>query len=136
MKKLFSSSLLVTFLMFASCAHEKEPYVFPTTLASRWKLESQQPFPTSDTPEAIRSLAMPKAWIAKYSIGTRQITVTVYEAKADAVAFEAAQKWRRQDGQMVFHKGSYFVVVESMGSDTVEMNGIVTAVEATFNSRR
>ena len=53
-----------------------------------------------------------------------------------AVAFEAAQKWRRQDGQMAFHKGSYFVVVESMGSDTVELNGIVTAVEATFDSRR
>ena len=136
MKKLFSSALLGTVLMLASCASEKEPYVFPGTLASRWKLESQQPFPTTDAPEAIRALAMPKSWIAKYSIGTRQISVTVYEAKADAVAFEAAQKWRRQDGQMVFHKGSYFVVVESMGSDTVELNGLVTAMETTFDSRR
>ncbi len=136
MKKLFSSALLGTVLMLASCAREKEPYMFPATLASRWKLESQQPFATSDTPEAIRSLAMPKAWIAKYSIGTRQITVTVYEARADAVAFEAAQKWRRQDGQMVFHKGSYFVVVESMGSNTVELNGLVTAMEATLDTRR
>lgn len=136
MKILFSSALLGTFLMLASCAREKEPYVFPATLASRWKLESQASFPTSESPEAIRSLAMPKAWIAKYSIGTRQITITVYEAAADAVAFEAAQKWRRQDGQMAFHKGTYFVVVESMGSDTVELNGIVTAVEATFDPRR
>ncbi len=136
MKKLSIAVLLGTFLMLASCAREKEPYQFSTTLASRWKLESQQPFPTSEAPEVIRSLAIPKAWIGKYSIGTRQITVTVYEAAADAVAFEASQKWRRQDGQMAFHRGSYFVVVESMGSDTVELNGIVTALEATFDSRR
>lgn len=134
MRKLLIS-LLCACLSLWSCARQKPAYVFPQSIATNWNLQSQQPFQPSSASESIRFLAMPKAWTAKYSNGPSQALITVYETVADAVAFEALQKWRREKGQMAVNEGSYFVVVESLTSDIAELQTITKAIEASLKSR-
>ena len=133
MRKLFIS-VLCACLSLWSCARQKPAYVFPQSLATNWNLQSQQPFQPSSAPESIRSLTIPKAWTAKYSNGPRSAMITAYETAADAVAFEASQKWRHDKGQMAVNEGSYFVVVESLGSDLAELETITKAMEASLKS--
>ena len=116
MQKTFRLSLLMlllTFPLVLSCAKEKPAFRFPQKLGQDWSLGGESAFPMAQAPDSLRTLAITKAWRANYSGAAGALIVTVYEAPADAVAFEAAQKWRSNEGQMAFHKQSYFVTLES-----------------------
>ena len=102
----------IAFLLTSACVKEKPPFKFPRNLAQGWTLFEESEIPMSAAPEFVRTLSFKRAWRASYRGPDGVFTTTVYEAPADAVAFEAAQKWRNEAGQMAFHKESYFVVLE------------------------
>ena len=103
--------MMLTFLLTSACVKEKPPFKFPRNLAQVWTISEESEIPMSAAPQSLRALSFKKAWRASYKGPGGVLTSTVYEAPAEAVAFEAAQKWRSEAGQMAFHKNSYFVVL-------------------------
>ena len=86
--------------------------------------------PESDVPESLRALSFHKAYRAGYKGPRGAVIAIVYEAPAEAVAFEAAQKWRSKAGQMSFHKDSYFATLEAHSLDEASLGFLVQELES------
>ena len=122
--------VVLALLLTSSCAKEKPPFKFPRNLAQGWSINEESEIPMSAAPETLRALSFKKAWRAGYRGPGGIFTATVYEAPAEAVAFEAAQKWRSAAGQMAFHKESYFVTLESPGVSNASLGMLLKELES------
>ena len=122
--------VVLALLLTSSCAKEKPPFKFPRNLAQGWSINEESEIPMSAAPETLRALSFKKAWRASYGGPGGIFTATVYQAPAEAVAFEAAQKWRSEAGQMAFHKESYFVTLESPDVRNASLGMLIHELES------
>ena len=123
-------------LLLAGCGKsKKEPYEYPKTMASGFELLQQETLSPSAAPDSIRSLAIKDIWRGQYRSATGAVSVTVYETAAGAVAFEAMQKWRHGKGQITFHQGIDFVVIESADLDIAALEGLSNAIGTSLHGR-
>ena len=123
-------AVVLAFLLTSACVKEKEPFKFPRNLSQGWTLHEESAIPESATPESLRALSFHKAYRAEYRGPRGTFTATVYEAAAEAVAFEAAQKWRNRAGQMSFHKDSYFAILEANNLDDAWLGPLLQELES------
>lgn len=122
--------LITVLLLTLSCAKEKPPFKFPRNLAQGLSVYEETAMPMSAAPEFLRALSFKNAWRANYRGAGHTFTATVYEAPAEAVAFEAAQKWSSAAGQMAFHKDSYFVTVEGPNLEDASLGMLLKELES------
>lgn len=133
-RTLFLNLLFVLF-MTACGKSNRAAYEYPKTLSSGYELLQQQTLSPSAAPETIRSLAIQNVWKAKYKSATGSASVTVYETAANAVAFEALQKWRHAKGEMTFHQGIDFVVIESPDLNMQQLEVLSNAIGMSMQGR-
>ena len=127
---------LLPVLLIAACGKAtRGSYDYPKKLGSRWDLVMQESLSPSTAPEAIRTLTILNVWRAKYKGDTGSATVTIYETPASVVAFEVLQKWRHEKGQVTFHQGIDFVVVESPEMTMQAMESMSNAIATTLSGR-
>ena len=129
MQKTFYA-LVMVLLLALSCTKEKPPFKFPRNVAPGLSAYEETAIPMSAAPESLRAMSFKNAWRANYRGSGQAFTATVYEAPAEAVAFEAAQKWRSAAGQMAFHKDSYFVTVEGPNLEDASLGMLVRELES------
>jgi hypothetical protein len=72
------------------------------------------------------------ACAAEYAGSPAMKLTLFYMPNEFAGAFDAAQKFEPKPGKMGFHKGSYFGIAESPGTDRQTLERFVVAVEATL----
>ena len=128
-------NLLFVLLMTACGKSNRAAYEYPKTLSSGYELLQQQTIPPTAAPETIRALAIQNVWKAQYKSATGSATVTVYETAANAVAFEALQKWRHAKGQVTFHQGIDFVVIDSPDLNLQQLEVLSNAIGMSLQGR-
>ncbi len=128
--------MMLTFLLTSACVKEKPPFKFPQNLAQVWTISEESEIPMSAAPQSLIALSFKKAWRASYKGPGGVLNSMVYEAPAEAVAFEAAQKWRSEVGQMAFHTGSYFVILDGSNLGDASLGMLLKELESAVAAGR
>ena len=135
MTRILFFNLAFLILMTACGKSNRAEYEYPKSLVSGYELVQQETLQPQIAPETIRTLAIKSVWRARYQSAIGGATVTVYETAAGAVAFEAMQKWRHAKGEVTFHQGIDFVVIDSTDLDMPKLEMLANAVGKSLQGR-
>lgn len=61
--------------------------------------------------------------------GPQALSVTFYEMRAAASAFELMQRWRPSEGRLASYKGRWFVVIEAKGADLATLSRVAEGLD-------
>lgn len=121
-------SLAAILFFLASCASTVKEWKLPAELDGGWKLSVLPP--SRETYELVGRLTPKRSQMAGYENGAAaQLRIAGFELANGSVAFEQVQRWKAQPGKIVFHHGSWLVVVESETMDAAQLSRIAAAVE-------
>jgi hypothetical protein len=101
--------------------------MLPTQVQRAWILKRTEALPAEEAPAMIRSLGLYQAIKGIYE-GNGTITVSLFEMKVAASAFELIQKWRQQDG-LAMYKESFFFVAKGKGPDQTTLSSFLQAFQ-------
>jgi hypothetical protein len=104
---------VVCVVLISGCSKEKIPVQWPNELPGGFELKSA-------------TEAAADVQVMDYG----PLKVTSHRTGANASAFEMLQKWKRGPGTWAFHRGEYFVVLESTGTDAKTFAEIAAALES------
>lgn len=126
--------VLALFVSLVGCSTRENPLkdVLPVQVQREWVLRETQTQPLDDAPAQIRALGL-RRWITGAYYGNGRIRVRLFQMSVEASAFESAQKWH-DTATPAFHKGPYFVVVDSADADRLSLSAFVQELQNTLNA--
>jgi hypothetical protein len=137
---------VLALLALVGCGRKTEMGVevkaFPAQVEGGYKLTRTFQVPAAGAPKLARNLGLRGEARGLYE-GPRQFTVVIYQMGSDTTAFELMQKWpkpRPADAdpktgkgdelrRLYFHKGIYFVVVETTAEDPKPIQTFTAALQ-------
>lgn len=117
--------LVALLLCCVSCGiPEPRPAAPPAELPGGFKFREMVDVPMAEVQERGAQSASRR----RYE-GSASLTVTIFQMKSDASAFELVQKSRPQPGTLFFQAGSRYVLLAAPGLDQRQLNEIAKALE-------
>jgi hypothetical protein len=122
---LFRFAAGVVLLCCLSCGTTvRLPAPPPPELPGGFQFREQLQVPASDVGEKQAE----SGYAFRYQ-GAAPLTVTVFQMKSDASAFELVQKSRPEPGTLFFQAGSKYVLLSATGIDQARLNEIAKYLE-------
>ena len=118
---------ITTLTLLAACGTSHEPPAYPRTVGGGYRLDRETVLAGEQIP-GIPPSGMIRAVQLVYD-ASNPIQLTVVETKGWAVAFEAMQKWRAQEGSRAAQMDRYFVIAQSEKPDPVALQAFLTDFE-------
>ena len=120
--------IAVALLIGCGAGEQTASFDFPDTLGAQWRLATVETIAVENTPAGVQELGLIEARRGVYE-GPGQLTMVVYEMTTQPAAFELVQLWRPSDGQIAFHAGAAFVLLESDNLSAAELNDIAELID-------